>query len=471
MKVTQVAVCPSEASKRAGRPALTPELLAASGARYSRNNEGLAAILSRIDPENLESSVDSIFKMVDYGHQSIADMVPVAMFIDGISIWLAYYLWTLCPLAGGQESSTRYLKLSVDGLIPADQLGIPAGQTEEWTRLMTRCFQSYQTALSAWEKLSQENPTVMGIPRWLLDDASAGAQKKVARMRRNFAFDRARYFLPVASATNVMMLMSARAWVQLCQYLLSHGLPEARRLGELVRDELALSAPRLVKHARRSEPHERLLEREFDAWVQRARSTPLSEALLAEHSDQPAVPFLSVMSPPGVTASEIAQDLACHPNRYAPVGSGLQRTSVRFGWSAVGFAEIRDLNRHRTGTKYCPQVPVGFYYALDQLGSNGAAGTGQWLRGEGAVGLGVSVRSGRLLQAAEPTYIYWSLLGAQYPFEHSTTADKFLYEAELRTGLGAHFRYARHLREALGLWYEQFPQTKGLVLEGSGEPE
>jgi len=65
MKVTQVAICPSAASKMAGRPALTPELLAASGARYSRNNEGLDSILSKIDQNNLEKSVDSIFRMVD----------------------------------------------------------------------------------------------------------------------------------------------------------------------------------------------------------------------------------------------------------------------------------------------------------------------------------------------------------------------------------------------------------------------
>jgi hypothetical protein len=89
VKVTQVAIRPSQASEHANRPALTPELLAASGARYSRNNEGLESILSKIDPLHLEKSVDSIFRMVDYGHQSIADMVPVAMFIDGISMWLA----------------------------------------------------------------------------------------------------------------------------------------------------------------------------------------------------------------------------------------------------------------------------------------------------------------------------------------------------------------------------------------------
>ena len=243
MKVTQVAICPSEASKKAGRPALTPELLAASGARYSRNNEGLESILSKIDPNNLEKSVDSIFRMVDYGHQSIADMVPVAMFIDGISIWLAYYIWTLCPTAGGQESSTRYIKISVDGLVPPETLGIETGELPEWRELMGACFQAYQASLQIWEEVAAENPALMGIPRSLLEDPSETARKKVARMRRNYAFDRARYFLPATAATNVMLIMSARGWVNLCQYLLSHPLPEAVRAGELIRGELELVGP------------------------------------------------------------------------------------------------------------------------------------------------------------------------------------------------------------------------------------
>src|SRR4028118_594562 len=132
MKVTQVAIRPTEASANAGRPALTPELLAASGARYSRNNEGLEAILQKIDPNNLDKSVDSIFRMIDYGPQSIADMVPVALFIDGVSLYLAYYVWTLCPTAGGQESSTRYIKLSDEGLVSPDILGFSENEASNW---------------------------------------------------------------------------------------------------------------------------------------------------------------------------------------------------------------------------------------------------------------------------------------------------------------------------------------------------
>src|SRR5277367_2415113 len=197
MKVTQVAIRPSQASEQAQRPSLTPELLAASGARYSRNNEGLESILSKIDPKNLEKSVDSIFRMVDYGHQSIADMVPVAIFIDGISMWLAYYIWTLCPTAGGQESSTRYIKISVDGLITPEVTGVH--QDSEWREIMKRCFASYQSAAETWEALAAKNPSLMGIPQWLLEDPYEASVKKVARMKRNYAFDRARYFLPAAA--------------------------------------------------------------------------------------------------------------------------------------------------------------------------------------------------------------------------------------------------------------------------------
>src|SRR5437764_894362 len=141
MKVTQVALRPTEASQAAGRPSLTPELLAASGARYSRNNEGLEAILSKIDPDNLDKSVDSIFKMIDYGHQSIADMAPVAMFMDGVSMWLAYHIWSLCPTAGGQESSTRYIRLALQNLPAATDLGIPEHLREEWRAHMDAAIQ------------------------------------------------------------------------------------------------------------------------------------------------------------------------------------------------------------------------------------------------------------------------------------------------------------------------------------------
>lgn len=460
MKVTQVSLRPTEAADAAGRPTLTPELLAASGARYSRNNEGLDAILAKIDPKNLDKSVDSIFRMLDYGHQSIADMVPVALFLDGVSLWLAYYVWTLCPVAGGQESSTRYIRLGEEGLVAPEILGIPEAQRSDWSGRMRESFAAYESAVAFWESLVAERPGLARIPSALLADTSDKAKKAVARMRRNYAFDRARYFLPVAAKTNLMLLQSARAWVTLVQHLLSHPLPEANALGALVRDELSLAAPRMLRHATEKPYFVAGLRDELSAWQAQAGATP------SLNGERAATATLEVFGVPGADSASLATDLRHHQNRYAYFGETLRRTAVRFGWEAVAFAEIRDLNRHRTGTKYCPLVPVGFYHAVDELPEDNDA-----YRATGVVGVQATQAASDLLQQGEPTYVYHTLLGTQFPFEHTTTADKFLYEAELRTGTGAHYRYARHLHDALALWFERFPETKGLIIEGMAEPE
>jgi thymidylate synthase ThyX len=474
VKITQVALRPTEASDNAGRPALTPELLAASGARYSRSNDGLDAILSKIDPNNLDRSVDSIFRMIDYGHQSIADMAPVAIFIDGISLWLAYHVWTLVPTAGGQESSTRYIRLSADAMTPASELGLPESLSGEWQQMMERTFGAYQESLAIWEGIAGADPDVARIPASLLEDTSTKAQKAVARMRRNYAFDRARYYLPVAAQTNMMLIMSARAWVSLCQHLLSHPLPEAQRLGEGVRQELQLAAPRMLKHATGKDSHRKGICQEFEAIRQWASANP--PAYLQEDApafDSPARAHLELMMPERITGEHFARDLAFHDNRYSWVGQHLQRAGVRFRWDAVSLGEIRDLNRHRTGSKFCPLLPQGFYSALDQIPADqpNVDDYRERLERLSRLGREASIRGHERLCAGDPSYLYWTLLGTQYPFEHTTTADKFIYEAELRTGTGAHYRYAQHLHDALLLWYEKFPETKELILEGSAEPE
>lgn len=456
MKATQVALRPTDASNAAGRPSLTPELLAASGARYSRNNEGLESILAKIDPQNLDKSVDSIFKMIDYGHQSIADMAPVAIFLDGVSMWLAYHIWSLCPTAGGQESSTRYIRLSSDNLPDPEEIGLPENKRDAWKTAMQSALSAYEKAVAFWEGEARQNPGTTRIPRSLIEDTSEKAQKTVARMQRNYAFDRARYFLPTALKTNVMMVQSARAWVGLCQNLLSHPLPEAQKLGTLIREELALAAPRLLKHATAQPSFQNGTNSILKRWQIAANeeNKPLAEAA--------PTPSLEVF---GIEGADFARELAYHDNRYAFLGPDLGRAAIRFSWQAVALGDIRDLNRHRTGTKWCPLVPQGFYGALDQT-QNGAA-----LKFLLEVGRENSRSAKTALKNGDWSFVYWTLLGTQFPFEHTTTADKFLYEAELRTGLGAHYRYAKHLHDALELWYERYPETRDLILEGAAEPE
>lgn len=396
--------------------------------------------------------------MVDYGHASIADAVPVAMFLDNISILSAYLIWSWCPTAGGQESSTRYIKLDRDGLIDPYLFDIPADQHEEWSNFMQRSFDAYQSALTFWEAQVAENPELARIPAAILNDTSDKGQKQVARMRRNYAFDRARYFLPVAALTNMMMVMSARGWVQLCQNLLSHWMPECCELGSKIKEELVLSAPRMVKHAEVKESFLRGHWSECEGMSYRTTACVFGEA--------PCVSKIDIFRPTGIDDDDFAIGLGYHDNRYAFIGSSVARTSVRFSWSAVALAEIRDFNRHRTGTKFCPLCPVGFYMAADQVPPSKTLPL--TLRDLGDASLSESIR--RLVEN-KPCYIGWLLLGSQFMFEHTTTLDKFVYEAELRTGPGAHYRYAAHLRDTVSKLAVEFPElVKGIKL-GAAEPE
>ena len=133
---------------------------------------------------------------------------------------------------------------------------------------------------------------------------------------------------------------------------------------------------------------------------------------------------------------------------------------VAFAWNNMALAELRDLNRHRTGNRHTPLVQAGFYLPPEIRHQDHAV----LLRDQMEL-------TRELLKRGSPAYVYSLLLGAQTPFEHGTHADKFIYEAELRTGTGAHFRYAEHLGLALRSFLDQVPEAREWVVEGTAEPE
>ena len=469
MKIQYVSITSTPQAKEAGAYEFTPELLAAIGARYSRNNEGLDAIASKIDPKNLDKSVDSIFKMVDYGHASIADMAPLAFFIDDISLFAAYHLWTLCPTAGGQECSTRYIKLDEEGLLSAEDLGIPDEQVEYFNHFNKCSFETYQAALDSWSKIAENDSNLTKIPEKLINSDLEKDKKAVARMKRNFAYDRARVFLPLSAATGVMMVQSARAWANLCAHLNSHYLKELRTIGQKIAENLYLGAPRLVKHAQANESIKSYIQKEFDLISDEKTISMCENYRNNEYSEIEVEQFLDVQDM--MYEPQLIVDACTHrTNRYSPFGNIVSRTNVKFCWIGMSFGEIRDLNRHRTGNKYCALMPLGFYGSIDQL-PNYENDYTTAIRNSVMIFKDTSDEARKMLSKNVKEYIYFTNLGHQYYFEHSTTADKFLYEMELRTGIGSHYRYAKHCKDMLSLWYNRYPHTKGLIFEGTAEPE
>lgn len=460
MKIQYVSISPTTAAENESCYALTPELLAATGARYSRNNEGLDAIVSKIDFSNTDKSVDGIFKMLDYGHQSIADMAPIALFIDDVSLFAAYFLWSLAPTAGGQECSTRYIKLDAGSVVDPDLLGISDSLKLDYWKHIEKSFKYYELALEYWTSIGNLHPDLTKIPSSLINSASDKDKKQVGRMMRNFAFDRARVYLPVSAMTGVMMVQSARAWANMSAHLQSHFLRELNLIGKEIEEKLKIGAPRLVKHCRPTESIKALYRYEQKSEKSYCKM---------KHKFLPSANQYDTSLKVHSNKKLDLDALNFRTNRYSPFGHTISQIPVTFSWEGITFGEIRDLNRHRTGSKYCSLVPIGFYGATDQVPSEKSNESSKII--ELYTDFEQSTLKSRELMKEYSEYIYFTNLGHKYYFEHTTTADKFLYEMELRTGVGAHYKYAEHCHKMLELWYLKYPQTKFLIFEGSAEPE
>lgn len=450
MKIQGIAICPPPGAK--DNPAVTPELLASSLARYSRSNKGIDSILSSIDWNDPDKSVDAIFRFVDYGHASIAGMTGgIAIVIDGCSMFLAYKLFELSQLCDGQESSTRYIKLDKSNLPSALETGIPSELSAQWQEFMELSFEIYHEVYQKLDQIAEQNPSVVRVP-------SGASPKVVERLRKNYALDRSRYFIPFATRTNVALVMTARVWSETIKQLDSIPLPEARECAEGLRRELSRFAPRLSRHCYADDASRFQTQQVFDYAVGKIREHGVPVTLLADkvwvEVDNQFADFL-------LQIQNIEDSFRGKANRYSTTGTSVRRVMVRAAWNNLSIAELRDLNRHRSGYRFSPLTPEGFYVPAEV----------KHPRMEELMRKKSDFLRRIVMTKDSAAYVYGLLLGTQVPFEHSTHLDKFIYEIELRTGLGAHFRYAEHLSAASRELLKKMPQLKDYIEIGSAEPE
>src|SRR3954462_4967462 len=179
MRITGIALVPPPTA--ADLPKVTPELLASVLARYSRSNEGLANILSKVDLANPDASIDRILKFVDYGHASIGGLTGgLAVALDDVSMWLAWKIFEIAQMADGQESSTRYITMDAANLPTAEELGIPADLAPRWREVLGRSFAAYHPESARFDAPASAEPQGVRLP---LDAKPA----VVTRLRKNYA--------------------------------------------------------------------------------------------------------------------------------------------------------------------------------------------------------------------------------------------------------------------------------------------
>jgi thymidylate synthase ThyX len=457
MKVTAISLTAPPAA--AHNPKATPELLASCLAKYSRSNKGLDCIMSSIDWSNPEKSVEAIFKFIDYGHASIGGLTSgIPMAIDGASMFMVYRLFELSPKCDGQESSTRYIKMDTSSLPDPAEIGIPEPLQNEWRQAMTKGYEANHYFYEKLDRQAKETPEIVRIPDEVQLLPEPRRQKTIARIRTNYALDRARYFIPFSTKTNAALVMTARDWAQTIRGIEAMQLPEAQQLAGMLRTELSNYAAQLVRHSHADKAS-------IEQWRQEASIQQLYVRDFGVRLDNiPDESHVSVeMNHPRFLGGlqTIPEAFRGKENRYSMPGTAIRRQMVRFAFNNIAIAELRDINRHRTGHRFSPLYPVGFYLPPEVDPNEPLA-----VEAKQAMA-GITAK----LAATPGLLPYGYLLGSQTPFEHSTHADKFIYEVELRTGAGAHFRYAQHLGAVADQYLSQCPDARGFITVGTAEPE
>lgn len=412
-----------------------PELIASILARYSRNGEGIDSILEKVDGMDQEKAIDLIFSHVDYGHQSIADMVPVALTLDEISMDAALFIFNSCPVASGQESSTRYIEMKEGSVVGLQDWMINPHyeDLERYDQFINNCFECYYEALSRYNVDIQDNPSIITDSK-SLDLNNPKHVKIFDRLKRNYAFDRARYFLPLKAKTGMGLIQSSREWVKLVRDLLSYPDLEFQKIGEEIRQILMVVSPRMVKYAVPQQSSEAYYDQliNYKTLSNQYKTYQPTCGGKLEISDK-SFDFSSLFT---------------RESRYSRCPHIWEEVLCTFSWNSIPLAELRDLNRHRTGKrKYYKNYVTGFY-----------PGPTEWAK---------KMYEEKILPFVSNGSDYFHTLGTTVSFLHLTTFDNFVYEAELRTGLGTHYKY----REAILELLDCEPWIYDLIEVGGGEIE
>jgi len=192
------------------------------------------------DPGRAEQLYERIF--LGYGDDSVAQLGGAHVACEWVSNILTKILQRP-RLAAYLEQSTRYI--AYDAPLPGDppryRYYRDAELGPEYERAMDGLFAAYAGSI----------PVVQDWARRAFPRMSTEAEAAHARAVRAKTLDLLRGLLPAASLSHMGIYASGQTYEQLILHLLAHPLPEARRYGAMILDEVGAVMPSFVARVQR----------------------------------------------------------------------------------------------------------------------------------------------------------------------------------------------------------------------------
>ena len=392
---------------------LNPEVIGGALARYSRAPTGFKETVARefLNPDGSPNDVKGS-QMIDrvvnkYGDDSVAELAVAPLCIEEISNLMTKVIED-CRIGGSPiEESTRYVLYDVkkDGrwrYVCPDNIR-ESGLDKAFVENMDFLFETYAAMVAPMQDLFRKRLTEDAFKIEVERDGKiqkAGRKSlegeneiKAHRIAYNFtmrsaACDVIRCILPACTQANVGLVGNGRFYSGLITKLLSQDLDEAHKLAESIRKALNTQIPTFIKRAKRddylvdnhhtmrrlchdlftsaqieSSPELELLEdRPEDQWVNLLSNMIFPYVQHSSSQIRGVVKALSEERKKQIFESYIGsrQSKRDRPGRALEYGYPIQFDIL------AGFAEYRDLQRHRMLTQQRQDLGIDLGYSVPE---------------------------------------------------------------------------------------------------------
>ena len=485
---------------------LNPEVIGAALARYSRAPTGLKETIARefLNPDGSPNEVkgsELIDRVVNkFGDESVAELAVAPLCLEDVSNLMTKIIED-CRIGGSPiEESTRYVlydqKRKGEWRYVRPKSIVESGMGKKFLETMEFLFETYADLVEPMQELFRKRLTAnqfqIEVERkgkvqkagW--DALENDGERKAHRIAYGFtirsaACDVIRCILPACTKANLGLVGNGRFYTGLISKLLTQGLGEGHALAESIQSALNTQIPTFIKRAAKNDYQadnyramRRLCERLFDG-IPIEKSAEV--VLLGNCPDEPSTDLLTSMIFPHVQHSteqirgivgKMGEDprkeifatyIGERKSKRDRPGRALE-TGYPINFDIVaGFAEYRDLQRHRMLTQQRQDLGVLLGYSIpEEISEIGKEEIVQECFDRSETLHGELKRAGMEEEAQYVTlfnhFIRWNMGMNLREFGHFT---------ELRSQKAGHPKYRRTAQLMSKLYLKRFPEMEPVL--------
>ena len=392
---------------------LNPEVVGAALARYSRAPTGIKETIARefLNPDGTPNEVkgtELIDRVVNkYGDESVAELAVAPLCIENVSNLMTKIIED-CRIGGSPiEESTRYVLYDVkhndQWRYVRPQSIMKSGLAEPYVKTMDFLFETYAGLVEPMQeffrkKLSastfkieverEGHIAMLGADALLNDNEKRAHRLAYGFTIRSAACDIIRCILPASTKANMGLVGNGRFYSGLISKLLSQELDEGWLLAENIREALGTQIPTFI---RRADKNEYLVENQKkirELSVALFKDVPIEMVpevvLIEDRVEDYTINLLANIIFPYVQHStmQIRNIVRALPeeekNKILSTVLGERKSkrdrpprAFEYGYPinfdvVTGFAEYRDLQRHRMLTQQRQDMNVSLGYSVPE---------------------------------------------------------------------------------------------------------